>query len=192
MLKPSIFKGHGCVLNAEKIQRQKMWGIYKRSARISGGYQCNKSHNILWPHVLILYFEAIDMFGKGSKLYSILFLKCPRCHEGAFLENHPYNLSSMNSVRDTCPKCGLKYKMEPSFYFGSMYVSYGVGVALAVAVYVTTLLLGLDLGLAGIFGVIIATLVLLMPYIGAISKSIWANFFFKYDREIAQKVKQNA
>jgi len=132
------------------------------------------------------------MFGKGSKIYSILFLKCPRCHEGAFLENHPYNLSSMNSVRDTCPKCGLKYKMEPSFYFGSMYVSYGVGVALAVAVYVLMLLMGIDLGIAGIFGVIIATLVLLMPYIGAISKSIWANFFFKYDEGIAQKAKQNA
>jgi len=169
-----------------------MRGISHRPAGISGGFQCNKSHNFLRLHVLILYFEAIDMFGKGSKLYSILFLKCPRCHEGAFLENHPYNLSSMNSVRDTCPKCGLKYKMEPSFYFGSMYTSYGVGVALAVAVYVLTLLLGFDLGIAGIFGVIIATLVLLMPYIGAISKSIWANFFFKYDGEIAQKAKQNA
>jgi hypothetical protein len=82
--------------------------------------------------------------------------------------------------------------MEPSFYFGSMYVSYGVGVALAVTVYVITLLLGLDLGIAAIFGMIIATLVVLMPYIGAISKSIWANFFFKYDREIAQKAKQKA
>lgn len=98
----------------------------------------------------------------------------------------------MNSVRDTCPKCGLKYKMEPSFYFGSMYVSYGVGVALAVTVYVITLLLGLDLGIAPIFGMIIATLVLLMPYIGAISKSIWANLFFKYDGGMAQKAKQKA
>jgi uncharacterized protein (DUF983 family) len=127
------------------------------------------------------------MIGKGSKLYSILFLKCPRCHEGAFLENHPYNLSSMNRVREHCPKCGLKYRMEPSFYYGSMYVSYGVGVAVGVAVYVLILLFGLDLGVAGIFATIVAALVVLMPYIGAVSKSIWANFFFKYDQTAAQK-----
>lgn len=131
------------------------------------------------------------MVGKGSKLYSILFMKCPRCHQGRFLENHPYNLSSMNKVKDSCPSCGLKYMMEPSFYYGSMYVSYAVGVAVAMAVYVLIYISGLDLGVGGIFGVIVAALVLLMPYIGAVSKSIWANFFFKYDEAVARKVRQN-
>jgi uncharacterized protein (DUF983 family) len=130
------------------------------------------------------------MFGKGSKLYSILFLKCPRCHQGAFLQSHPYNLSNFNRVRETCPRCSLKYKIEPSFYYGSMYVSYGVGVAVAVAVYVLTLLLGLELSIMAIFGSIVAALVLLMPWIGAVSKSIWANFFFTYDRGIAKRVSE--
>jgi uncharacterized protein (DUF983 family) len=146
---------------------------------------------MLGGHVLILYFENAAMVGKGSKFYSILFMKCPRCHEGPFLQNHPYNLSSMNKVRETCPNCGLKYKIEPSFYYGSMYVSYGVGVAVGVAVFVLIYLLDLDLGVAGIFGVIVAALIVLMPYIGAVSKSIWANFFFKYDKEVARKARQN-
>lgn len=137
-----------------------------------------------------MYLQMATMFGKGSKLYSILFLKCPRCHEGAFLQSHPYNLGSMNRVREECPKCALKYKIEPSFYYGSMYVSYAVGVAVGVAVYMLILIFGLDLGIAGIFGSIVAALVVLMPFIGAVSKSIWANFFFKYDRAIAKKVKQ--
>lgn len=131
------------------------------------------------------------MIRKGSKLYSILFLKCPRCHEGAFLENHPYNLSSMNRVRESCPHCGLKYRIEPSFYYGSMYVSYAVGVAVGVAVYVLILLFGLDLGVGGIFASIVGVLILLMPWIGAVSKSIWANFFFKYDNGKARDVKQS-
>lgn len=131
------------------------------------------------------------MISKGSKLYSILFLKCPRCHEGAFLENHPYNLSSFNRVREACPKCGLKYRIEPSFYYGSMYVSYAVGVAVGVAVYVLILLSGLGLGVGGIFAAIVGALVLLMPWIGAVSKSIWANFFFKYDNGKANEVKQS-
>ena len=131
------------------------------------------------------------MLGKGTKLYSILFLKCPRCHQGAFLQRHPYHLSSMNRVRETCPECGLKYKIEPSFYYGSMYVSYAVGVAVAVAVYVLIRIFGLEFSIAAIFGTIVGVLVLLMPWIGAVSKAIWANFFFKYDREEARKTKRN-
>ena len=129
------------------------------------------------------------MFHKGSKLYSILFLKCPRCHEGDFLEAHPYKLSNFNKVKQHCPKCNLKYSIEPSFYYGSMYVSYGVGVAVAVAVYVLTLIFGLDLSMLGLFASIVVVLVLTMPWIAAVSKSIWANFFFSYDKEIAEKVK---
>jgi hypothetical protein len=71
-----------------------------------------------------------------------------------------------------------------------MYVSYGVGVAVAVAVYLLILIFGLDLGIGGIFGSIVTALVLLMPYIGAVSKLIWANFFFSYDNTVARKAKQ--
>ena len=129
------------------------------------------------------------MFGKGSKLYSILFLKCPRCHKGDFLEANPYKLSNFNKVKERCPKCGLKYSLEPSFYTGSMYVSYGVGIAVGVAVYVLTLLFGLDLHVSTLFILIVAALILAMPYIAAVSKSIWANMFFKYDKSIAERIK---
>lgn len=129
---------------------------------------------------------------KKTKLYSILFLKCPQCRQGEFLEGHPYKLSNMNKVKECCPKCKLKYHIEPSFYTGSMYVSYGVGIAVAVATYVLTLIFGLDFGPTGILLSIILILVLLMPYLGAVSKSIWAHFFFKYNPEIAKKVSNDS
>ena len=129
------------------------------------------------------------MVGKGSKLYSILFLKCPRCHQGEFLEANPYKLSNFNKVKVRCPKCELKYSMEPSFYTGSMYVSYGVGIAVAVAVYVLTLILGLNLKVSTLFVLIVSALILTGPYIAAVSKSIWANIFFKYDKKIAEDIK---
>jgi uncharacterized protein (DUF983 family) len=129
------------------------------------------------------------MFRKGSKLYSILYLKCPRCHDGEFLEAHPYVLGNFNKVKKRCPKCQLKYSLEPSFYYGSMYVSYAVGVAISITVYVLTLIFGLELSVAALFGLIVAVLVLLMPYIGAVSKSIWANIFFKYDKTMAERIK---
>lgn len=125
---------------------------------------------------------------KKSILYSILFLKCPQCRQGPLLEANPYKLSNMNKVKDHCPTCNLKYHIEPSFYTGSMYVSYAVGVAFAVATYVLILIFGLDFGPGGILLSIIGVLVLTMPYNGAVSKSIWAHFFFKYNPEIANKV----
>lgn len=129
------------------------------------------------------------MLLKGTKLYNILFLKCPRCQEGNFLESSPYNLRQFNKVKEKCPKCELKYSIEPSFYYGSMYVSYGVGIAVAVAVYVLSLIFGIELSPLGIFTAIVIVLVLLMPYIGAVSKSIWASIFFKYDKQLANKIR---
>ncbi|EAQ50485.1 hypothetical protein MED217_05617 [Leeuwenhoekiella blandensis MED217] len=126
---------------------------------------------------------------KRPYLYSLLFLKCPQCRQGEFLEAHPYKLSKMNKVKESCPKCGLKYSIEPAFYTGSMYVSYGVGIAVGVAVFVLTYFTGLARHPLAIFGYIVLGLFLLMPYIGAVSKSIWAHFFFKYDPEVAKKVK---
>tara|TARA_R110001632_G_scaffold194733_3_gene316189 strand:+ start:1262 stop:1522 length:261 start_codon:yes stop_codon:yes gene_type:complete len=70
-----------------------------------------------------------------------------------------------------------------------MYVSYGVGAGVAIAVYVLTLLFGVDFGPTGILLSIILVLVLLMPYIGAVSKSIWDHWFFKYDATISQNIK---
>lgn len=96
----------------------------------------------------------------------------------------------MNKVKEKCPKCGLKYSIEPAFYTGSMYVSYGVGIAVGVAVFVLTYFTGLAKHPSAIFGYIVLGLFLLMPYIGAVSKSIWAHFFFKYDPEVAKKVKR--
>lgn len=125
---------------------------------------------------------------KCSYLYSLLFLKCPQCRQGEFLEANPYKLSNFNKVLERCPKCDLKYSIEPSFYTGAMYVSYGVGIAVAVATYVLTLIFGLEFGPTGILLSVIFALFLTMPYIGAVSKSIWAHFFFKFNPEIAKKV----
>ena len=94
----------------------------------------------------------------------------------------------MNKVKEKCPKCGLKYSIEPAFYTGSMYVSYGVGIAVAVAAYVLTLIFGFNFGPTGILLSIVFALVVTMPYIGAVSKSIWAHFFFKYNPTIAKQV----
>ena len=74
--------------------------------------------------------------------------------------------------------------MEPSFFYGSMYVSYGVGVAFAVAAFIISyLFIGTSLTTA--FWAIVGTLVVFMPVIMRLSRNIWINFFMSYDPNLA-------
>ena len=83
-------------------------------------------------------------------------------------------------MNDRCSHCGLKYKIEPSFFYGAMYVSYAVGVAFAVAAFVVSFLF-LGTSLVTTFISIVGTLIVFMPLILRLSRNIWINFFVKYD-----------
>lgn len=118
---------------------------------------------------------------KGTKLYSIFKMKCPQCHEGDFFESHPYNLRKAGDIHEKCSVCGVKYSKEPGFYYGAMYVSYGLGVGLFVALWVLFNLFFKDISVGVQIFTIIALSILLTPYLYALSKIIWANIFIKYD-----------
>ncbi len=130
---------------------------------------------------------TIIMFKKGTKLYSILTGYCPKCHEESMFKNkNPYVLSEALSMHETCSNCGLKYKMEPSFFYGAMYVSYGVGIAFAVAAFVISYLV-FKASIHIIFISIVGTLILFMPIIMRLSRNIWINLFIHYDKNLAKK-----
>ncbi len=122
------------------------------------------------------------MFKKGSKLYSILKGVCPKCHnESMYVNTNPYALHEALNMHERCSLCNTKYKMEPSFFYGSMYVSYGLGIAFAVAAFIISyLLLGTSLKVS--FATIVATLIVFMPIIMRISRNIWINLFISYDK----------
>ncbi|WP_299387535.1 DUF983 domain-containing protein [uncultured Lacinutrix sp.] len=130
------------------------------------------------------------MFNKGSKLYGIFTGVCPKCHEESMYKNkNPYALTEIFSMHENCSNCGTKYKMEPSFFYGSMYVSYGVGIAFAVAAFVISyLFLNSSLNTAMI--AIVASLVVFYPVIIRLSRNIWINIFMNYDKSLAKKEKK--
>ena len=99
-----------------------------------------------------------------------------------YSDTNPYKFGKLFEMNERCSSCGLKYKMEPSFFFGAMYVSYAVGIAFAVAVFVIAYLV-LNASLFDTFIAIVATLVLFLPVIIRLSRNIWVNFFIKYDPE---------
>ena len=120
---------------------------------------------------------------KGTKLYSILKLKCPRCHEGnLFVSRNPYNFKMMDKMPDNCPVCNQKYWPEPGFYYGAMYVSYALTIAISVSVFVVMWLLSC-------FNVIpylitnSLIILILFPPVFRFSRAVWVNFFIKYDHK---------
>ncbi|MBL7963394.1 MAG: DUF983 domain-containing protein [Flavobacteriales bacterium] len=124
---------------------------------------------------------------KGTKLYSIVHSKCPFCHEGQFFVSHPYDLAHAGDLLAACPVCQEKYSREPGFYYGAMYVSYAIGVAVCVSLWVAFLVLAPATPLGWQVGAIAGVMVLAAPWFYALSKILWANMFFSYkgkDRKV--------
>lgn len=119
---------------------------------------------------------------KGTKIYSIFTGKCPVCQEESmYKEKNPYKLSKIYDMHERCSNCGTKYKIEPSFFYGAMYVSYGLGVAFSVATFIIAHYF-IGFGLFNSFISIIVVLILLMPIIMRLSRNIWINFFLSYKK----------
>ena len=133
-----------------------------------------------------LYTKILQMLKKGYKLYSILTGSCPKCHEESmYVNNNPYKPGHLFKMHDRRSSCKTKYKIEPSFFYGAMYVSYGVGIAFAVAAFVIAKLI-LEADILTTFIAITSTMIVFMPVIIRLSRNIWINIFFKYDPNASQ------
>jgi len=135
---------------------------------------------------------------KRSKLAAIITMRCPKCHEGHLFENpNSYVFKDVSKMNAQCPKCGENFKREPGFYFGAAYVSYGLTVALWIAVAVALIIFdAIGLISYGFFenpitfflsGVV--SLVVLLPFLYRHSRTLWIHMFVKYDERALQKGK---
>jgi len=120
------------------------------------------------------------MLKKGTKIYSILRGKCPRCHDGEFFKySFSMNLFKVNKIEKSCSYCHLKYMIEPAFYFGALYVSYGITVVLCIVTFIISKLI-LNLDLLTSFITIFAVLILFIPINLRLSRVLWINMFVSY------------
>jgi hypothetical protein len=123
------------------------------------------------------------MISKESKLYSILYNKCPRCHEGdLFVYKNPYTKLAFKKMYDRCPVCNQATEPEPGFFQGAMYASYGVSVA--ICFFFGGILLFTPLKAETILIILFAVLIILLPWIFRISRMIWLNIFISYKPQI--------
>lgn len=124
---------------------------------------------------------------KGSKLNSIVTGSCPKCqNESMYLDKNPFHIASVLKMHEKCSHCGLKYQIEPSFFYGAMYVSYGLNVAVGIATFMVSYLI-FNSSLKMSFIAIIVILTILFPIILRVSRNIYINIFVSYDPKTKQK-----
>lgn len=110
-------------------------------------------------------------------------MTCPKCRkEKLFEDPNPYHFSKIFDMPDHCPNCGQKFNLEPGFYYGAMYVSYGIGVAWLSTIYIAMMVLYPETTIPQYLLVGITSSILLIPYFFRLSRSIWIHLFVPYDK----------
>jgi hypothetical protein len=123
---------------------------------------------------------------KGQTLYAVLHWKCPQCHEGElFVNPNPYNPYTIGEMPHHCGHCGQKFLLEPGFYYGAMYVSYALTVALSVAVFVAMVVLW-EFNTLWFLGLNAVAIIIMFPIIFRTSRAVWLNLFVKYRKETSK------
>jgi len=110
-------------------------------------------------------------------IQDILGNRCPNCKKGQIYSNKNiyFNLAK-NKMNKTCANCGYRFEKEPGYFFGSMYVSYALGVAQAII----TAVVGLNFyhySLPEIYPWIIIVQILMYSFNMRISRIIWIYLF---------------
>lgn len=120
-------------------------------------------------------------FKKGTKLYSILKLKCPKCHEGdLFLNKNPYKLKDLDKMPKRCAVCGEDLYRETGFYYGAMMISHATTTVIAVIVHLTVYHF-YGWAIAPNLISLLTLLIVSFPLVFRSSRAIWLNVFVKYE-----------
>lgn len=130
------------------------------------------------------------MFGKGTKLYSMVGMKCPRCHEGPLWRSPLYKLK-LYDMHENCPVCGLKYEREVGFWYGAMYVAYTFSSgALLIVMLVTMLVLKWEL--PSVFTAVGITALIGFTYNARLARSVWISLMVDYNPNWKQENEEKA
>lgn len=110
---------------------------------------------------------------------SIFGLRCPRCREGK-LFTQPFKLTNAFSMPSHCPKCHLNYYREPGFYYGAMFIAYGISAWVFFVIgLVMTFGFGMEFNTALIVILVVAAVSFI--YVFRLARSLWIHIFVKYD-----------
>jgi uncharacterized protein (DUF983 family) len=111
----------------------------------------------------------------------ILNNECPHCLEGkVFNEKNIFFNIGFPKMNEYCSHCQYKFEKEPGYFFGAMYVNYGLTVAQGIATYAIAQNFfeeTFDLSMIPIIAVVIVTL---SSFNIRFSRLLWIYMFKNY------------
>ncbi|SEM02760.1 Protein of unknown function [bacterium A37T11] len=98
-----------------------------------------------------------------SRFYAMSHSLCPQCRIGKVFTGKVYSFRKQRT-NDICPHCGLRFEIEPGYFYAAMYVSYGMVVGQVVALTLITFILTASESPWLYTAVLILAIVLLAPF----------------------------
>ncbi|MFK7978897.1 MAG: DUF983 domain-containing protein [Saprospiraceae bacterium] len=128
----------------------------------------------------------MGLFKKGNKLYSILNLKCPRCHEGDLFHTSTWSFQDITGMPDNCPNCQQNYMPEPGFYYGAMFISY-IFWGFFCVIFGGTCIMGLGWSVNKTTLVLLGISAIFFVWLFRTSRAAWFNAVVHYDTKFATR-----
>ena len=120
---------------------------------------------------------------------AIISHKCPRCRTGSLFVHPAFSLG-FGKMHKNCPHCGLKYEIEPGFFWGSMYFNYAFSVVIGLTsgVIVYQLTKETDYWIWAILATVGMLLLILSPFIFRYSRTLMLYMFssIRYQPELGK------
>ena len=141
----------------------------------------------------LIFFTFVHIYSiympNSSKLTAMVNARCPHCHDGRLFKFKWWNVFNFAQMHENCPSCGVRYEVEPGFFFGAMYLSYAfsVGIMLVGGILVFNFLN--DPPAMGYVVPITTVSLLLVPFNFRTARVLFIHWFsgFKYDPSAAVK-----
>lgn len=121
--------------------------------------------------------SSMKLDANRSKLTAMVEGRCPQCREGKMFKYPFWRVDKFSEMNENCPVCGLKFEIEPGFWFGAMFVSYANTIALLVILGVSVFYIFNDPPV--LYYIIPVTILSLItvPFNFRISRSVFLHLF---------------
>jgi uncharacterized protein (DUF983 family) len=127
---------------------------------------------------LILHYKKLMM-----SLLHIFKNQCPNCKKGnIFMNKNLFSFQRLTEMNQKCLNCNYNFFPENGFYWGAMFVSYGLASLEGMMVIFACFWYGNELFDYANLMIIVAFMIILFPFNFRLSRIIWLYIFGKKTR----------
>ncbi len=114
---------------------------------------------------------------KDSLSFAIINAKCPQCRTGDMFKHKWWKVSKFTQFYQNCTVCNLRFEREPGFFYGAMFVSYAMIVAMVATVWVILYFIFRNPAFKIYITVIIVLNIVLLPLFFRYSRVLYLHAF---------------